>query len=247
MKRPEQGIAAPAKITPAIAAVTISAGEMAHALNVVATKLLDTDIVTSAGFNAISEESRRLRRSPDATSWGMEIGRDNAVVFTDLLNDHGDVITPRISCAGIKVEQAGNDRPPFTAMDISLEVEDSMRNPVSRWHVDWANETNGVVQSGPLVHLQYGGHRPGHRATDHRLKVPRWSHPPMDLLLLCEVVAANFYEEKWEYLRDDASWCAAIAIGQKLCYSAYLRKMSVGMSISSKTLLHSMWASKWAA
>jgi hypothetical protein len=242
MRRPEQGIAAPP-----VAEGIVSAGEMAHALNAVATKLLETDIITSAGFAAISAEVSRLRRDPSATSWEVEIDRDNPVVFSELFDDDGEIITPRITCAGIKVTQLGNNRPPFTAMDIALEVEDSHREPVSRWHVDWANETDGVVQSGPLVHLQYGGHRPGHRATDHRLKIPRWSHPPMDILLLCEVVAANFYEEKWEYLREDASWCASIAIGQKLCYSAYLRKMSAGMSISSRTLLHSMWASKWAA
>jgi hypothetical protein len=242
MGRPERGI-----VIPTVAEGTVSAGEMAAALNAIATKLLETDIITSAGFAAISVEVGRLRRNPGATSWEMEIDRDNAVIFSELIDDDGEIITPRITCAGIKVEQTGNNRPPFTSMDIALEVEDSLRNPISRWHVDWANGTDGEMQPGPLVHLQYGGHRPGHRETDHRLKVPRWSHPPMDILLLCEVVAANFYEEKWEYLREDASWCASIAIGQKLCYSAYIRKMSAGMSISSRTLLHSMWASKWAA
>jgi hypothetical protein len=232
---------------PMMAEATVTAGEMGQALSAVATKLLNADIVTSAGFNVLSDEARRLKRIPEATSWRMEIDRANAVTFEDTLSHDETIIKPRITCAGISVEQVRHDRPPFTALDIALEVEDENRNPVSRWHVDWANGSGADVQQGPLVHLQYGGHRPGHRETDHPLKVPRWSHPPMDILLLCEVVAANFYPEEWESLREDPSWCAAIGTGQKLCYSAYLRKMAVGMSISSKTLLHSMWASKWIA
>ncbi len=219
---------------------------MSEALSTIAAKLLSVDIVTSDGFQVMLEEARRLKRVPGALNWTMEIDRDSAIVFTETFDKNDDIVIPKITCAGITVEQVQHDRPPFTALDIALEVEDSDRNPVSRWHVDWANTQGGITQSGPLVHLQYGGHRPGHRATDHPLKVPRWAHPPMDVLLLCEVVAANFYEDQWETLREDQNWCAAIALGQRLCYSAYLRKMLSGMSVRSKTLLHSMWASSWA-
>lgn len=224
---------------------TITAGEMATALGIVATKLLNENIVTSEGFGVLIEESRRLKVIPDATSFILEIDRDNAIVFNETLDENGEIIIPRISCKGIKVEQIQRGRPPFKSLDIALEIQDTLRNPISRWHVDWANSTATTVQSGPLVHLQYGGHRPGHRETDHPLKVPRWNHPPMDILLLCELVAANFYEDRWGDLREDQNWCAAIAIGQKLCYSAYLRKMVTGLSISSETMLHSMWASQW--
>lgn len=227
--------------------VIVTAGEMAQALSVVANKLLAVHVIKSEGFNVLIEEVRRLKRIPDSTSWRIEIDRDDAVVFAETLDTNGDIVVPRITCAGISVEQIQHNNPPFTALDLALEIEDSHRNPVSRWHIDWANSKDFSMQPGPLVHLQYGGHRPGHRATDHPLKVPRWSHPPMDILLLCEVVVANFYEEEWEQVREDPNWCLAIALGQKLCYTAYLRKMLVGLSISSKTMLHSMWASEWAA
>lgn len=225
--------------------ITVTAGEMAEAIRTVATKLLDAYIVTSEGYAVLFEEARRLQRAPRATSWQVEFDRERAIVFTDTLDEMGEVIVPRISCKGISVKQVQHDCPPFAALDVALEIQNSKETFLSRWHVDWANTTDGITQSGPLVHLQYGGHRPGHRDTDHPLKVPRWCHPPMDILLLCELVAANFYEREWENLREDQNWCRAITIGQKLCYSAYLRKMMDGLSISSKTLLHSMWASEW--
>lgn len=225
--------------------ITVTAGEMADAINTIANKMLSVGIITPEGYAALTEEGRRLNRTPKATSWQVEIHRDNAIIFTDTLDERAELIIPRISCKGISVEQVQHDCPPFASLDVALEIQDSLRNSLSRWHVDWANSTDGVCQSGPLVHLQFGGHRPGQRDTDHPLKVPRWCHPPMDILLLCEMVAANFYEEQWEELREDQNWCKAIATGQKLCYSAYLRKMTEGLSISSKTLLHSMWASEW--
>lgn len=143
MRQPDQGTDAPT-----VAESVVSAGEMAQALNAVATKLLEMDIITSAGFAAMLAEVSRLRRNPAATSWELEIDRDNPVVFSELLDHDGEIISPRITCAGIKVAQQGQNRPPFTAMDIALEVEDSHRAPVSRWHVDWANETDGLSQPG---------------------------------------------------------------------------------------------------
>lgn len=226
--------------------VSVTAGEMSEAISIVANKLLDVDVVTPLGFTTLIEEARRLNRSPKATSWHVEIGREDAVVFMDTLDETGELIIPQLSCKKISVDQSQHDRPPFAALDIALEIQSKNKDPLSRWHLDWANSNDGIVQSGPLVHLQYGGHRPGYRDTDHPLKVPRWSHPPMDILLLCELVAANFYEEQWELLREDQNWCKAIATGQKLCYSAYLRKMAGGLSISSRTLLHTMWASEWS-
>lgn len=190
-------------------------------------------------------EVRRLQRNRDATSWHLEIDRDNPVTFATVKDKNGKPIFPRLVCKGIRVEQEQHHLPPFTALDIAIEVDDSEHCPVARWHVDLANDKETDMQPGPLIHLQYGGHMHGHRDKDHPLKIPRWCHPPMEIVLLCEVMAANFYTDIWEELREDLNWCRAVAVGQRLCYSAYLRKISMGFSVSSKTLLHSMWASQW--
>lgn len=223
----------------------ITAKAMGKALSTIATKLDYWKLITPMGFAAITTEASRLNRFRDDTTWSLEIDRSNPIKFVETTDKNGASIFPQIVCEGIKVSYQDPTFPPFVAFDVAIEVFDANEIPVARWHVDLANETDGEMQSGPLTHIQYGGHVANHRDKDHPLKVPRWNHPPMDLILLCEVTAANFYTEFWEELREDPSWCSAVSVGQKLCYTAYLKKMVSGLSVSSKTLLHSMWASEW--
>lgn len=230
---------------PNIPEETFEAGDMGAAIEIVARKLLEFDILTDAGHQVLAEEGRRLKAAKKSTSWSIFVDRDNAIVFRETFDKNGDIVTPRITCPGIYVKQDDHSRPPFSALDIAIEIDDENLTPVARWHVDWANESDAGCQPGPLVHLQFGGHNAGFRELDHPLKVPRWCHPPMELILMCEVMAANFYEEEWESLREDQNWCSAISLGQRFCYSAYIRKLNAGLSISSKSILHSMWASEW--
>lgn len=223
----------------------ISARDMAKALNTVAAKLGEWGLITSSGIGALTTEASRLARFKDKTNWSLEIDRSSPILFSETTDKNGSPIFPRIVCEGIEVSYSHPAYPPFTAFDIAIEIVDQHQAPVARWHVDLANEKDDGMQGGPLTHIQFGGHFAGHREKDHPLKVPRWCHPPMDVILLCEVAAANFYPDEWTELREDPSWCQAVHIGQRLCYSAYLNKVSSSFALSSKTLLHSMWASEW--
>ena len=102
------------------------------------------------------------------------------------------------------------------------------------------------MQPGPLTHIQYGGHNPGFRQLDHPLKVPRWNHPPMDIVLLCEVVVSNFFPSKWDLIRENPTWCDAISTSQRICYSAYLEKMVQTLGCRGTTILHEMDANIWS-
>lgn len=223
----------------------ISAKSMAKALNTVAAKLGEWGLITSPGIGALTNEASRLARFKDQIEWSLEIDRSCPITFSETTDKKGAPIFPRIVCEGINVSYRHPAYPPFTAFDIAIEIVDQNQAPVARWHVDLANEKDDGMQSGPLTHIQFGGHVQGHRDRDHPLKVPRWSHPPMDVILLCEVTAANFYPDEWVELREDPVWCQAIHIGQRLCYSAYLNKICSSFPLSNRTLLHSMWASEW--
>lgn len=226
----------------------VTAIEMADALNTVATKLLNWHLIGSDGFSVLQKESLAIKKSGENLSWRLMIDRDTPVTFVQAKDKNGNAVIPRLVCKEIHVEQTQHECPPFQALDIAIEIESVEREPIARWHVDLANHDDEGPQAGPLTHLQYGGHNAGSRHLDHPLKVPRWCHPPMEVILLCDVIAANFHTEIWEDgLSEDRAWCEAVAVAQRLCYSAYLRKMARGLSISSKTLLHSMWASKWSS
>ncbi len=157
-------------------------------------------------------------------------------------------VVPAIVSDGIHIRQSEAALPPFDKLDLALEVSDEADGPVARWHLDLANRKTGKEdewQPGPLIHLQYGGHIHNARHLDHPLKVPRWCHPPMEVVLLCEVVAANFYERQWLELREDSNWCRSVSVFEQLCYTDYAAKLQSALATSTRTALNSMWAGTW--
>lgn len=223
----------------------ISAKSAGDAMACIASALISHEIIEPEGYDVLCRLSRELRLLKDAVAWSVEVDRGAPILFRRTTDERNNPVKPRIVAKGIQIEQSDGMTLPFKALDMALEVEDETNTPLSRWHLDLANEANGVVQSGPLTHLQFGGHHHDDRRRDHPLKVPRWCHPPMEVALLCEVVAANFYEEEWLGLRDEPSWCQAISLYQRLCYRHYFERMTNSLSISSSTALNEMWASTY--
>ncbi len=225
--------------------MTIEAVSAGDALSVVATKLLESEILQPEGFAVLSRISQELRRRKNAVSWVTEVDRGDPIRFVKHHDRCGKTISLAITAKKITVDQKMRRTPPFTTLDLALEIDDDQGNPVSRWHLDLANAPGGLAQSGPLIHLQYGGHRHGAGHLDHPLRTPRWCHPPMELALLSEMVAANFFEAQWIEMREDPGWCKAITLFQRLCYQHYAERLTASLSQSSTTTLNTMWASAW--
>jgi hypothetical protein len=223
----------------------IEAKAAGQALEVVANKLLEHSILLPEGFAVMQRVAGEMKRIKGG-EWTIEVDRGNPIQFSPARDKHDRAIRTSIVAAGIHVIQDDRKTPPFKALDVAIEITLEDEEPISRWHLDLANcDDAGNWQSGPLVHLQYGGHHHDARHLDHPLKVPRWCHPPLELALLSEVVAANFFEEAWLALRDDPNWCAAICLYQKLCFERYAEKLASTLSISSVTALSTMWAANW--
>ncbi len=224
----------------------VSASEAGGALSAIADALLRHSIVSSEGYDVLTRLARELKLAKQSPSWTIEVDRGSPILFKQTADEKNRVVQPRIVAKKITIQQEeAQTILPFQSLDIALEIFDNLNNPISRWHLDLANKNGTIYQSGPITHLQFGGHNHGAREHDYPLKVPRWCHPPMEIALLCEVIAANFYEEYWLELREEASWCQAISVYQKLCYTYYLKKMLGHLSISSSTMLKSMWASTY--
>ena len=173
----------------------ISAAEAGDAMSAIAATLERHGIVEPEGFSVLSRLAANLKSRKGAVAWSLEVDRGEPILFQRTTDERSRWVKPRIVAKGIEIEQGDGKTLPFRALDIALEIYDDASEPLSRWHLDLANKTDGVPQSGPLTHLQFGGHHHDAREKDHPLKVPRWCHPPMEVALLCEVVAANFYEE----------------------------------------------------
>lgn len=214
-------------------------------LAVVARKLGEFGILTNAGVRILENEGRRIARLNAERSWTLLIDPSDKVTFEWTKDKNGEPVQPWLS-AHVTVDQTNPDRPPFSALDIAVQLDRLDDTPVARWHVDLANGDGETFQAGPLFHLQFGGHQQGFRELDHPLKAPRWCHPPIEAGLMCEIIAANFYESEWLGLREDVTWCEAIGQFQKLCYPAYFNKMAKTLAMSRTTMLNQVWAADWA-
>jgi len=77
--------------------------------------------------------------------------------------------------------------------------------------------------------------------------------PPMELILTCEMILANFYPEQWQIIRGEKRWLKLIQIAQFMCYSAYCQRMhnclfqpqSLTPKKQSDSVLTDFWASEW--
>jgi hypothetical protein len=112
----------------------------------------------------------------------------------------------------------------------SENVLDKLTNPafplnrrvMFRCHFDLANPG----QSGPKYHLQCGGEPredelcwfPG------ILDLPRLACPPMDLILTCQLIAANFYWEEYGNFREDPEWVNTLRRSEKHLLKNYYEK-----------------------
>lgn len=223
----------------------VTAEEVGTALRRIADRLADVNILTPEGQGILAERAGQIKKGRESTAWGIVIDSGRPLTFARMRDKNGQEVTPSIIVA-IEAAPSGMLAPPFTRLDMALEIRDLAGDPVARWHLDLANMGEDAPQDGPLFHLQYGGHNPGARHLDHPLKGPRWCHPPMEVGLFCEMVAANFFADIWRrQLRDDWGWCEAVRKLQTLCFSSYVAMMSSALGSSDSTVLCSMWADRW--
>ena len=222
--------------------VRITADEAGKALRVIGEKLHDARIVTAEGRQVLSDESFRMSKIKKGTSWVTEIPRGRPVSFERIADKNGDSVNIALSAERITIDQNDESGPAFASLDVAIALTDAAGEPLCRWHLDRANPS----QPGPLFHLQLGGHLPGFRDRELPFAEPRWCHPPMELGLLCEVIAANFYGTVWSStLRDDPSWCHAVRTLQQLCYPAYVTRLANCLAVSDSTALAQMWNGRW--
>ena len=104
---------------------------------------------------------------------------------------------------------------------------------IARFHFDKAN----AKQEGPTFHLQYGG-----KAEDDELfwhpeafAWPRFLHHPIDLVLACELVAANFYIDDYRRISKEPTWVGVMRCAQQSLLDDYYTKCR--RALSAKTSL----------
>ena len=218
-----------------------SGKEMANSLSRGIHKLYDNDILQHESLSVISDVCAKLKSFRGKKVWSYSVGRGEPLLFKKTTDKNGDVITPSICVECISVDENQNPLP-YVKWNIALEIRFEKDNRLcARWHFDIANKE----QSAPLTHLQYGGHSAEAQKPDFNLNVPRWHTPLMDLVLLSEIVTANFFPKLWTSVKDDPNWCECVHVSQKLCFGPYLNRVSRILGVRSKTILNEVWNDRW--
>ncbi|WP_295927358.1 hypothetical protein [uncultured Xanthomonas sp.] len=216
-----------------------AAGDMAKAVRATTKKLIEAEILDAVSYEA-SEALYAALRSQKGEDWQISVPRDSAFVFLWLTTNKGIKYRPMVSVHQIMTDSCGGGI--FKHQDISLQMSCVDNKNHARWHFDRANQQGARYQDGPLYHLQFGGHMSG-QIEDFWLKEPRWAHAPMDLILLLEAVAANFYTDKWSTkVRRDPTWCEYVSQSERLCLGAYVEKVQELINSRKDTVLSGLWA-----
>lgn len=225
----------------------VTAKEASSALSSISAALSEVGILDGTGISTLSRIVSELRGGGESLVWGYEVDRGVPIKFIETYDANSNPVAPSIVAEMVNVDQSEGKTMAFSALCAAIEFDHIYDDrPSPRWHLDLANQKpDGSWQPGPMTHLQYGGHLHQNRDLDCFLKAPRWCHPPMEVGLLCEIVAANFFEEQWLQLREMPSWNDAICRLQKLCLADYAQKLNSSLNQSSYSVLHSMWAQDW--
>jgi hypothetical protein len=107
-----------------------------------------------------------------------------------------------------------------------------------RFHFDKAE----ADQKGPEYHLQIGGNASPEELCWHpeELDLPRFAFPPMDFVLACQMIAANFFPDYYQTIRGYPEWTHIIRVSQEQFYRNYYEQC-IGVLTEGKPLLDNLY------
>lgn len=128
------------------------------------------------------------------------------------------------------------------------EVKDKLehlgwKRVILRFHFDLKNLDEENLE--PLFHLHIGG-RQGKDENcwlHEEIPVPRFSYPPMDLVLLCEFILMNFFPKEYRNLKEDPEWISLIRRSQEIFQVPYFTACMKYIHDENDTLLGNLVSS----
>jgi len=132
-------------------------------------------------------------------------------------------------------------RPEWDAERIGKEFNESLGRVMLRFHFDLAT----APQPGPKYHFQIGGVPHGAELwwLPPSVNLPRIAHPPTDIVLACEMIAANFFPAEYRQIQAEATWKRAVRISQSETLREYhaLCHEVVSVDEPPNNLLDALW------
>jgi hypothetical protein len=200
-------------------------------------------------------QSREVRRRGGMATWGFAIPPDDPLVFqrrvhagidlsSDLScdlrwnDDPGQLVMQKVLLRIWAHEEHVIYRADLDAEAILDRLAVDQRRVMLRYHFDLAN----ADQEGPQFHLQIGGNpRDNETCWLHGgISVPRLAHSPVDLVLACQVVLANFFPAEAERVQRDPTVRGAVRKSQTTHLLPYFQEC-VRVLERDDDLLAALW------
>jgi hypothetical protein len=132
-------------------------------------------------------------------------------------------------------------RPEWDAQNIQERIiESELRRVMFRCHFDLAN----LTQAGPKYHFQFGGNAGAEEVwwVPKIINLPRINFPPMDLILIGQLIAANFFNEDYERIKNEAEWISTVRESQRAFLKDYYQTCTSEIG-HDNILLDRLWNS----
>lgn len=180
-----------------------TAKDMANIIRSMSSLLVETDVVESDACNVLNTAASKLDSHRQSKDWYYEIAKSRPIVFK--LSKSKKLGLVKVALSGeirFSGSKENHEAAGFEKLNICFECLDDKSNLQARWHVDLANisDMQEESQEGPVFHIQFGGNSATNedRSLDFKLDRPRWMYPPIDFILACEIVVANFFPTNGE-------------------------------------------------
>lgn len=121
--------------------------------------------------------------------------------------------------------------------EVKKKFEQTGRRVIVRFHFDC--RAPNVTKPEPIYHLQVGGNALDEENCwfPEQLETPRFHFPPMDIVLLSELVLINFFHQQSENLRKKPEWVSLVRKSQDAFQEGYFDVFHSCLENNSNTLL----------
>jgi len=197
----------------------------------------------------IAKKLRKAKRKAKMMKWEFLITRELPLTFkqnndkhqVDLagkINGENDVIKEINTLLRVwSFDQDLCYRHGIDGEEVKKKFDEKEKRVIVRYHFDRRAPTVG--QPEPIYHLQVGGQTLDDENCwfPKQIEVPRFHFPPMDIILLCELVLVNFFHGESENLRKKPEWIRLIQKSQHAFQNCYYESFYACLKDVNNTIL----------
>lgn len=158
---------------------------------------------------------------------------------------NGDVKKQNINLRIWSYDKNISYREGIDASELKTKLERSdWKRVILRFHFDLKSPNGKSIE--PLFHLQVGGYQMEEENCwlHEKIQVPRFPYFPMDIILLCEFILMNFFQDDYKEIRKKPEWISLIRKSQEIFQKPYLTKCIKCINNEEDTLLGKLVSSK---